>query len=483
VTAAAPPAASLGRQLSWRFALLSLSALVVASLLVYASLAWTLANRQHSEMQQKRSAIEHTASELGSASPAEMRHRFDDFLAGHEDLGLVIHDAAGATVYAGGITTTTTPLAAMAFALPLPPPSGQQLSARLAIDTRGDDRVLRVLAATLGAIALAGAAIVSYAGTRLVRRGLAPVSTLSRQVEELALDQRGLRLDGSAQPPELQPLVASFNRLLVRAELAYGQLEAFNADVAHELRTPLTSLIGISELALTRVRNEAELIDVIALNLEDLRRLSGIVDDMLFLSQADRGRRARRAPVPSVSALFEEILDFHGAVLQEACLAARIEGDAAAQVDAGLLRRALSNLLSNASRFAERGSTVVVAVSTPLPGRLRLAVHNHGPTITAPDLPRLFDRFFRVDAARPRSGTHFGLGLAIVAAIARMHDGEAFARSSGGETIVGVDIASAATLTSCEGADSAATQPPVAGAARPGAAPSSTASGRRDSST
>lgn len=91
-------------------------------------------------------------------------------------------------------------------------------------------------------------------------------------------------------------MVTQFNALLVRLNRAYQQLEGFNADVAHELRTPLATLIGETELALSRQRDVAELRDVLGSNLEDLQLLAGLVNDMLFLSRADRGS----APVATV---------------------------------------------------------------------------------------------------------------------------------------------------------------------------------------
>jgi len=273
--------------------------------------------------------------------------------------------------------------------------------------------------------------------------GLSPLHKLveqTRRVHALRLDRR---LDGSEQAEELQPLIAQFNALLDRLDVAYRQMEAFNADVAHELNTPLATLISSCELALRRPRGAEELCDVLASNLEDLQRMAGIVNDMLFLSNAERGLPARRARVPRLALLAAEVVEFHEAALLEAGLRSKVLGDAAASVDAPLLRRALSNLLGNATRYARPGSCVEVQVRALEQDRVELSVTNEGAVLQTEDLLRWFDRFYRADPARSQADRNHGLGLAIVAAIARMHGGEVFADSAQGVTRIGLRIAGA----------------------------------------
>ena len=107
---------------------------------------------------------------------------------------------------------------------------------------------------------------------------------------------------------------------------------------------------------------------------------------------------------------------------------------------AALLRRVLSNLLNNAARYADPGSSIVIRIVVETHGHIKLSVINRGEPISAESLPHIFDRFFRVDASRSHGHQNHGLGLAIVSAIARMHDGEAFAISADGETEIGVRL-------------------------------------------
>ena len=437
------PGRSLGRRLSVWLALQGLLAACAVSAVVYAVNAWVLHRRQVEELQFKQGVVRHALAETSSAGDAvELRHRLDDFLAGHRDMGVSVIGQEGREVYrSAGAPPERDGSRLLRTSWPDVWPAGPsgRVAVELTLDVSRDDDLLRLLGMTLLGASLFGAAAVSISGYFLVRRGLRPVRELSAQVASIALDRPSLRLDGSGQPLELQPLVDRFNALLARVERSYVQLEAFNADVAHELRTPLTTLIGASEVALQRTRPVDELQDVIAANLDDLRRLAAIVNDMLFLSQADRGAQARRLRVVSLSAAMDDIVDYHDAAFHERKLTVSRQGDAAGSVDVGLFRRALSNLLSNATRYAVEGSEVVVRIEARGP-RLLFGVENAGEPIGQDHLPHLFDRFYRADRSRRTAGTNFGLGLAIVAAIARMHGGEPYARSADGRTAIGIDI-------------------------------------------
>jgi two-component system heavy metal sensor histidine kinase CusS len=443
---------SLGTRLSRWLALQGLIAALAVSGAVYTVNLWVLQSRRQEELALKSAAVRHALEETARSSAAgELHHMLTDFLAGHADMRLSITSSDGVVIFSaprppeGGDAARATRFTQVSWDATWPAGAPGSVRVVLGLDVSQDQDLLQRLGWSLLAASLVGAGVVSVTGFMLVRRGLRPVRTLAAQVDAVALGRAGLRLDGEGQPLELRPLVDRFNALLTRVERAYAQLEGFNADVAHELRTPLTTLIGSSELALQRERPAAELQDVIAGNLEDLRRLAIIVNDMLFLSQADRGASPRRSSVSSLAAEFSEIIDYHEAALQDRGLSGVCEGDASGSFDVSLLRRALSNLLSNATRYAVPGSTVRVRIESE-GGRSRIWVENKGSPIDQEHLPRLFDRFYRAERSRRQEGTsNHGLGLAIVAAIARMHHGEPFARSADGITAIGLDLPSSST--------------------------------------
>jgi two-component system heavy metal sensor histidine kinase CusS len=428
----------LGRRLSRWLALQTMLGLGLVCAAVYVVASMTLEQHQGETLDLKQQAVLHLMTESRSAhNEAGLAHMLDDFLTGLDEMSLRITDQQGRVIYERlRIPRKPGRTLQRSFEVVLAD-TGQHARAQLTLDRADDDRQLSLLAWTLALAAVGGALLVSLTGIWLVRLGLAPLRELTEQTRQLSAQDLQRRLDDSGQPQELRPLIAQFNALLERLAVAYRQMEAFNADVAHELNTPLTTLISSCEPA----RRE-----VLASNLEDLRRMAGIVADMLFLSQADRGQGARLAPWASLAALADEVIDFHEAALQEAGLQVVVQGDAAAEVDARLLRRALSNLLGNATRYAQRGSTITVQIGArPCVhhgggGDVALAVLNQGPSIDPAHLPRLFDRFYRADAARSQAARNHGLGLAIVAAIARLHGGRCFAESEGGFTRIGMEL-------------------------------------------
>ncbi len=321
---------------------------------------------------------------------------------------------------------------------------GDTLFGRYTVDYSQDNAMGQRWALILVALTLAAGAVVSMGVRWRVRRELKPLIALAAQTRAISPQDLNRRLDLVDPAEELLPWIEQFNALMQRLEQSYAQLEGFNADVAHELRTPLANVIGQTEVVLSRERPVEELRDMLVSNLEEMQRLSAMVNDMLFLSQADRGAVARRGQPVSLAELALQVVEFHEGPLEDAGLTLHVEGDAQLAVDESLFKRALSNLVGNATRFANRGSAVVVAI-TALPDRqVRVEVRNEGQAITAQAVPRLFDRFFRADDGSRCCDTevqHHGLGLAIVAAIARMHAGRTVAESSQGTTSVGFTLA------------------------------------------
>ncbi len=314
------------------------------------------------------------------------------------------------------------------------------------VDTAPFEHTLRAFLVALTLLTLVAVGLVMALGWWIARIGLRPLQRLSAEARALRPKTLSQRLQLERLPVELEDLTVAFNGALGRLEEAYQQLEGFNADVAHELRTPLANLIGGTQVALSRPRSASEFQETLQSNLEELERLRSIVNDMLFLARADQGEAATGLTAADVAHEVEMTIEFFEPLLDETGTTVVIEGELHAQatMNIALFRRAVSNLLQNAIEHSAAGARLVVTI-TRRDGTIWIAVTNPGDTIAAVHLPRLFDRFYRVDSSRHATAdTHgHGLGLAIVKAVATMHGGTTLATSEGGATTIAFSIAGA----------------------------------------
>ena len=307
----------------------------------------------------------------------------------------------------------------------------------IAIDTQTFRQTQHQLLIALVSLASIGVLLASLLGYWVARIGLKPLVKLSEEAQKLAPPRLSGRLHLAPLAPELDQLVSAFNSTLDRVEQAWTRLESFNADVAHELRSPLTNLIGQTQVALTRGRSAEHYFEVLQSNLEELERLRSIINDMLFLASADQGSKASKLSRASLADEVATTLEYLEFILEDARVEVRVSGDALADIEKAHLRRALINLLSNAVQHTEAGEAIEVLIEQQA-GQVTISISNPGQPITAEHLPHLFERFYRVDAARHNSGANHGLGLAIVKAIAQMHGGEVFVRSGDGRNTFGL---------------------------------------------
>lgn len=292
----------------------------------------------------------------------------------------------------------------------------------------------------LGLSAL-GVLLASLLGHWIARLGLWPVHRLSEEARRISPRQLSQRLQLSPLPAELRELVGAFNGALDRLEQAYVRLESFNADVAHELRTPLTNLIGQTQVALSRERSGEHYEEVLQSNLEELERLRAIVNDMLFLARADQGRLACEREETSLAGEIATTVDFLEVIFDEAGVGIEVRGEARALVERALFQRAVTNLLYNAAQHTAAGGTLRVGVERR-GDEVRVAVSNPGVPIADEHRRHLFERFYRVDAARSNSEANHGLGLSIVKAVASMHGGSVFVDSADGWNTFGFTVLS-----------------------------------------
>jgi heavy metal sensor kinase len=256
-----------------------------------------------------------------------------------------------------------------------------------------------------------------------VRRALQPLETLSREAEAIHAENVGARLTEADADREVQALVRALNGALDRLAEAYVRQKRYTSDAAHELRTPLSVIRAQSEVALRKPREPAELRQALEIVHQTALRLTDLIEGLLTLSRHAAGTlRLERQPV-DLASLAREALG----LLSVAAEAKRIRltgsfpGPVPAFGDPLLLQTCLLNLIENAVRFTPAGGEVRVDGSAA--PAARISVRDSGPGIAADQQQKIFEPFYRVDAARTRADGGTGLGLAIAQEIARLHGG------------------------------------------------------------
>jgi heavy metal sensor kinase len=267
--------------------------------------------------------------------------------------------------------------------------------------------------------------IASLAGHGLAGRALDPIQQMARHAQAITPDKLSARLPNDDADDELGQLARVFNETLNRLEQAFEQLRRFTSDASHELRTPLAMIRSVGEVGLQKDGTRAEYRDTIGSMLEEVNRLTSLIDNLLTISRADAGHIQLHRTIVPVMGLTREAAGLFEILLEEKSQRIVVEGDESAQVEGDqiFLRQALVNLIHNAVKYSPIGGTIWVRVYLAHDNRVVVAVRDNGPGIPIEDQPKVFDRFYRVDKARWRMSGGTGLGLSIVKWAVEAHGG------------------------------------------------------------
>jgi heavy metal sensor kinase len=276
--------------------------------------------------------------------------------------------------------------------------------------------------------------VAGLGGYWLATRSLRPLGWMAEQAHRITgsnLETR-IKIDNAAE--ELAALVTSFNELLSRLDQSFDTMRRFVADASHELRTPIAVVRGEADVALSQERTPAEYRESLGIILDEARRLSRLVDDLLNLARADAGHVQLQTHDFYLNELLAEccrsvqgLANTRG--LQLEC---RAGNDLQFNGDEQLLRRLVINLLDNALRYTPSGGKVTAALDTGM-NSVQLRISDTGIGIAPGDAAQVFERFYRAGEARSRQNGGFGLGLAIVRWIAESHRGTVECASQPGQ--------------------------------------------------
>ncbi|OWT65588.1 Cu(+)/Ag(+) sensor histidine kinase [Candidimonas nitroreducens] len=406
-------------------------------------------------------ALEQTLATLPpETAPTELRQRFAHAVSGHHNAQFQIISSTGSLIYAspgsnlGRFSRLAQPVKNITVDnVGIWQADGETLRGavvRTASDMTPGSEPLTIAVATginfhlhylesfrtYLQIVTATACLIAILATWLaVYQGHAPIRRISREIRRIRSDQLHIRLEPHAVPAELMELAASFNGMIERLEDVFRRLSDFSGDIAHELRTPITNLKTQTEVVLSQSRSVEQYREILYSNLEEYERMAKMVGDMLFLAQADNNLLKPEQVTIDLGAEIRILFDYFSAWAEEREVGLEAIGEPVCILgDRLMVRRALSNLLSNAIRYTPAKRSVTVSLSA-IARNACVRIQNPGPIIPAEHIPYIFDRFYRPDASRRRSGEGAGLGLAIVKSIIEAHGGSISASSTAEATI------------------------------------------------
>lgn len=312
--------------------------------------------------------------------------------------------------------------------------NSRPFSVAVAVDIQHRRQFMEVFQKTLWILFVLGIASSATLGWFAARQGLRPVRRIAQVAKGISASQLNDRLPLDTVPTEVVDLAESFNGMLSRLEDSFSRLSNFSSDIAHELRAPISNLMTQTQVALSKTRSTVEYQEILASNLEEYDRLARMISDMLFLAKADHGLVVPQQDMIDLTSEAKQLIEFYEPLAEESGVTLIVRGNGTTIGDRLMIRRAISNLLSNALHHTARGGTIVVTVKMLDDDQVSITIENPGAEIVPSHIANLFDRFYRIDPARLHSSEGAGLGLAITKSIVEAHQGNISVTSEQGIT-------------------------------------------------
>ncbi|WP_246167719.1 heavy metal sensor histidine kinase [Propionivibrio limicola] len=440
--------ASIARRLTALFAAASTAVLLALGYLIGTAVEQHFEEQDLAVLNGKLQLARQALAKVTSQADLDaIPQHLDDALIGHSGLAVVVKAPNGETLFATSgaefpeallvrqvhgngrhpyvwRTARSTPLRGISAPVPTGIPDALPAIVGVATDISHHEQFMDGFRRTLWSFVVLAALLTGVLGWLAVRRGLAPLQAMRQKASGITAQRLDARLDAEAVPAELADLAQTLNAMLARLEASFRRLSDFSSDLAHEFRTPISNLLTQTQVTLSRSRSPEEYREVLASNVEEYERLSRMVADMLFLAKADEGQLIPSREKLDLAPLIDNLVEFYRIAAEEKGVTVSCSGKGEIEGDSLMIRRAISNLLSNAIRHTPSGGQVSVIIKNATASGVSIDVINSGETIPAEHLPRLFDRFYRADSARGGDGMRSGLGLAIAKSIMEAHGGK-----------------------------------------------------------
>ncbi|KTT28858.1 heavy metal sensor histidine kinase [Pseudomonas rhizoryzae] len=442
------------RSLTLRLSLLFVAA--VAVVLVVVGLAFDALSRHHFHaldiqlLKEKLAAVNQIASE-SAADPDELRERWHTLLGAHPDLSVLVLAADGTPYFSEPAGATLPPLERerlgdgtwewmqghhryKAISAPLFLAAGTPpLTLWLRLDVTTHAHFFTVLQRWFWIVLAASTLLSAALGWLVARNGLKPVRTVTQTAASMSAGSLKRQIPLEPVPDELRELIMAFNAMLGRLDDSFARLSNFSADIAHELRTPISNLRTHTEVVLAQPRTPEVYEENLQSNLEELNRLSTLIDRLLLLAKADHGLIALDRQPLELRTVVQKLFDYYELLAEDQGVELHLSGDGRVLGDSVMLQQVVANLLSNALRHTPGGGRIFVTLAER-GQQVELVVENPGRSIAPEHLDHLFDRFYRADPTRREGQVNAGLGLAIARSLMESHGGSIHCTSAEGRT-------------------------------------------------
>ena len=441
---------------SLTFRLSLMFVVAVVAVLIIVGIAFNELSRHHfraldaQALEEKMEAIIQIAQEPG-ANTEQIKTRWHTLLGAHPDLSAVFLKADGSLFFAEPPQASVPSLAqatehnavwewesdghmfrALKAQVALSEISAP-LAAWLVLDVTTHMHFFAMLERWFWSVLIASTVLSAALGWLVAKNGLRPVAKVTQTAASMSAGSLKERIPLEPVPDELRELITAFNSMLGRLDDSFMRLSNFSADIAHELRTPISNLRTHTEVILAKKRDADVYEENLTSNLEELNRLSGIIDGMLFLAKSDNGLIVPEPVELDLGKVISKLFGYYELLAEDKGVQLKASGSALIFADSVMIDRVVSNLLSNALRYTPPGETIEVNIQDH-GRRVELRVENPGPEIPPEHLARIFDRFYRVDPARREGDGNAGLGLAIARSLMHAHGGRILCTSENSRT-------------------------------------------------
>ena len=448
--------------ITWRltliFAALSTTVLIALGTIASLSVENHFAEEDMEEINGKLELIQNAFDKTSNAADIKnLPQKLNDALVGHHALLVTVYELTGKILYATHDadfpkdildthpahykTKTATfrkwnlnqrPYRGISVQMDTAQALAAPLNVAIALDIEHHQVFIQRFQQSLWVSLFIGMLITVVLGWIAVKRGLAPVRDFDKIASRVYASRLDERIPVDVLPNELVALGLSFNSMLQRLEDSFQRLSDFSSDIAHELRTPVSNLMTQTQVAVSKYRTIDEYQEVLYSNLEEFDHLSRMISDMLFLAKADNGLIVPNKEKVDLAQEVQVVIDFFEPLADEKNVKIVCTGNASIVGDKLMMRRAISNLLSNAIRHTNENQQININIEMMESKQIRFTIENPCDPISQEYLTKIFDRFYRIDPSRQRNSEGTGLGLAITKSIIESHGGKISATSING---------------------------------------------------